>query len=113
MKSVASFARIIFQSALFFCIAVAIAQAQSQSTTGLIQGVVTDPDGASIAGARISIKNIDTGLVRDLTSDGAGDYRAPLLPLGNYTITVEADGFARLVREGIQLTIGQTLSLTM
>src|SRR5690606_7888464 len=52
-----------------------------------------------------------TGTSRTVTTDGAGVYRAPLLPLGTYQVTVEAPNFKRLVREGITLTTGQTASV--
>src|SRR5262249_16704785 len=79
------------------------AMPQSQATTGLIQGVITDSEGAVIAGASVTVKNVETGLERTINTDDAGRYRVPLLPLGNYTIAAEASGFAKLVREGIQL----------
>jgi hypothetical protein len=87
--------------------------AQSQALNGQIEGVVTDATGAAIPNASITIKNIETGSERQVTSDESGVYRAPLLPLGTYQVTVEAANFKRLVREGITLTTGQTATVDL
>jgi len=87
--------------------------AQSQALNGQIEGVVTDATGAAIPNASITIKNIETGSERQITSDESGVYRAPLLPLGNYQVTVEVANFKRLVREGITLTTGQTATVDL
>ncbi len=87
--------------------------AQSQALNGQIEGVVTDATGAAIPNASITIKNIETGSERQVTSDESGVYRAPLLPLGTYQVTVEVTNFKRLVREGITLTTGQTATVNL
>jgi hypothetical protein len=84
--------------------------AQSQATTGLIQGTVVDANGAVVAGASVSIKNTDTGFERSVSSNSDGFFSAPLLPLGKYKVTVSAKGFSNSVIES-NLTIGQTLNL--
>ncbi len=84
--------------------------AQSQATTGLIQGTVVDANGAVVAGASVSIKNSDTGFERSVSSNSDGFFTAPLLPLGKYKVTVSAKGFSNSVIES-NLTIGQTLNL--
>src|SRR5579875_1730703 len=71
----------------------ATGRAQATTATGSIQGVVTDPSGAVVAGARITILNKDTGQAIHLTTTSAGVYNSgPLLP-GSYTVRVEAQGF--------------------
>ncbi len=85
--------------------------AQSQATTGLIQGNVIDPNGAVVQGASVEVKNIETGFERIVTTNSDGFFSAPLLPLGKYRVTTDAKGFTKSVIEGIQLTVGQTLSL--
>src|ERR1700753_1869781 len=74
------------------------AHAQAISTNGgSIQGTVTDPNGAVIPGAQITIAKTDTGFSRMLKSHSAGFYSlGPLIP-GTYTITVTGPGFARTV----------------
>lgn len=87
--------------------------AQSQALNGQIEGVVTDAQGAAVPNAAITVRNIETGTERQITSDDSGVYRAPLLPLGTYRVTVEAPNFKRLVREGITLTAGQTATVDL
>ncbi|HQU82669.1 MAG TPA: carboxypeptidase regulatory-like domain-containing protein [Pyrinomonadaceae bacterium] len=85
--------------------------AQSQATTGLIQGTITDPNGAVISGASVNVKNTETGFERTVTSNSDGFFSAPLLPLGKYRVTVSASGFTNSVLENVQVSVGQTLSL--
>lgn len=85
--------------------------AQSQATTGLMQGTIYDQSGAVVPGATITIKNVDTGFERVVTSNADGVFTAPLLPLGMYKVTVSASGFADKIREDLKVTIGQTLAL--
>jgi Carboxypeptidase regulatory-like domain len=87
--------------------------AQSQALNGQIEGVVSDPNGAAIAGANVTALNIGTGAERTATTDSSGLYRFPLLPLGSYRVTVASQNFKRLVREGITLTAGQTATVDM
>jgi hypothetical protein len=87
--------------------------AQSQALNGQIEGTVTDPNGARIPNASITIVNIETGTTRTITTDDSGVYRAPLLPLGTYRVTAEAPNFKKLVREGITLTTGQTATVAL
>jgi len=94
--------------ALFLCLSVA---AQSQSTTGLIQGNVIDQAGAIVQGATVVVKNTETGFERTVTSNSDGFFSAPLLPLGRYQVTVESSGFSRTTLENVNLNIGETLSL--
>jgi hypothetical protein len=84
--------------------------AQSQSTTGLIQGTISDQNGAAVAGATVNIKNTDTGFERSLTSNSDGFFSAPLLPLGKYKVTASAKGFANSIFES-NLSVGQTLNI--
>ena len=84
------------------------ADAQSQASNGQIEGTVTDANGGAVANATVTVRNIETGTERQVISDDNGVYRVPLLPLGNYRVTVEAKNFKKLVREGITLTTGQT-----
>lgn len=84
---------------------------QSQSTTGLIQGTVVDPNGAVISGASVSARNIATGFERTVTSNSDGFFTAPLLPLGRYRVTTTAGGFASTILENVDVSVGQTLSL--
>ena len=64
-----------------------------QTFRGTILGVVTDSSGAAVPGATVTIKNVDTGLTRTVTTTDDGSYSAPELPIGNYSVTVEKSGF--------------------
>lgn len=87
------------------------AAAQSQSTTGTIQGTVIDANGAAVAGANVDIKNLDTNLSKTLTTDEGGRFVALTLPPGRYSVSVAKSGFATAVAETVELTVGQTLNL--
>ncbi len=99
----------------FFVTGVNRSYAQSQALNGQIEGIVTDANGAALPNAAITVRNIETGAERQITSDESGVYRAPLLPLGTYRITVELPNFKRLVRDGITVNTGQvaTVNLTL
>ena len=86
---------------------------QSQALNGQIEGTVTDTTGAIIPKASVTIRNIETGTTRLLTTDDSGVYRAPLLPLGTYRVTAEAPNFKKLVRDGITLTTGQIATVAL
>src|SRR6185503_8183525 len=100
-------------AALLLILMPALSTAQSQATTGVIEGTVSDPSGAPIAGATVLVKNTATNLERTLATDADGRFRALLLPLGPYRVTVSLTGFATLVREGIVLTVGQAANLAL
>jgi hypothetical protein len=85
--------------------------AQSQATTGVIEGTVVDPNGGVLPGATVTLKNTATGYEEILTTDRQGRFRGLLLPLGPYRITVALPGFGTAVREGLKLEVGQTISL--
>jgi len=77
----------------------------AQTTAGSIVGTVTDPSGAVVAGATITITNIGTNIAVKTTTDAAGDYVATPLEVGKYSVTIEATGFKRSVRPDIQVNV--------
>jgi hypothetical protein len=87
--------------------------AQSQANTGTIEGIVSDPSGRAVAAAQVTIINLGTNFTRALQSDAEGRFRGLLLPLGPYKVTVKAPNFGTLVREGLDLAVGQTISLSL
>ncbi|MDI1243645.1 MAG: carboxypeptidase regulatory-like domain-containing protein [bacterium] len=87
--------------------------AQSQSTTGTLQGTVIDPNGAVLSGASVTVRNVNTGFERTVTSNSDGFFTAPLLPLGTYRVSTSANGFSNSVLENVEVTIGNTLSLNI
>src|ERR1044072_2604800 len=89
------------------------ALAQTQITTGTIQGTVLDANGAALPGAAVELRNDGTNLVRNATTDELGRFVALQLPSGRYTITVTKQGFATLVVEKADLTVGQAMNLDL
>ncbi|HUY12916.1 MAG TPA: carboxypeptidase-like regulatory domain-containing protein [Terriglobia bacterium] len=75
--------------------------------TATIIGTVTDPSGAVIPNAKVTVSNPAKGYVRHLVADSAGLYQASALPIGDFVVTAEAPGFRKLVRSGIHLQVGQ------
>ncbi|HET7291533.1 MAG TPA: TonB-dependent receptor [Vicinamibacteria bacterium] len=99
----------------FALLALAVAagvHAQSQATTGVIQGTVEDASGAAVPGALVEAKNVNTNLTRSQTSSGDGRFVFLQLAPGRYTVTVSLTGFATLVQESVTLTVGQTVTLS-
>jgi len=83
----------------------------SQSPQASVSGVVRDSQGASILNAEVVALNPATKFRVAVRTNEAGFYSLQPLPIGNYTITVERDGFRKYVREGLTLTTGQALEL--
>jgi hypothetical protein len=77
-----------------------------QGTSASLTGQITDPSGAAVAGAVVTVTNIDTNFAPSVKTDGAGNYLVRPLPIGNYTLAIDAAGFARYVQKGIVLTVG-------
>ncbi|HLK48562.1 MAG TPA: carboxypeptidase-like regulatory domain-containing protein, partial [Bryobacteraceae bacterium] len=75
--------------------------------TASISGHVEDSSGASVSGATVTVKSLDTGAVRTTTTGDSGDYRISALPLGRQEVKIEKRGFESVVREGITLVVGQ------
>ncbi len=87
--------------------------ANAQVTGATLSGTVTDASGAAVPGAQISIKNVATGVTRDLVADSGGFFSAPNLLPGNYVATVKSAGFSTLIRSGLTLTVGAQQQLNM
>jgi hypothetical protein len=83
------------------------AYAAAQAVSGTILGSATDANGAALAGVKITITHTQTGLTRAITSDSDGEYVAPNLPPGAYTISAEMPGFKRLSLGNVQLNVDQ------
>ena len=82
---------------------------RGQSAQGTIVGVVSDPSGAAIAGATVTIKDLTTGLVHKTVTDKSGDYTVPGLNPGPYSVTAEASGFSQEAASNVTLEVEQTL----
>jgi hypothetical protein len=83
--------------------------ATAQTFRGTILGTVTDSTGASVAGAAVAVKNVNTGLSRTVSSSEDGTYTVPELPIGTYSVTVEKAGFKQAVVTGLQVEVSGQL----
>ncbi|HTR66293.1 MAG TPA: carboxypeptidase-like regulatory domain-containing protein [Terriglobales bacterium] len=88
-----------------------VACAWAQTPTGTIEGTVQDPQGASIAGASVTITNQATGVSKQVKSDASGRIQIPFLLPGTYKVTVEAAGF-RPVEQTVLVEVAQVRSLS-
>ena len=79
---------------------------QSQSINGTIRGQLTDASGAPVPSAAVTVKNLDTGYTRQLTTDNEGRYVAPNLPIGTYSLQAASTSFAPLTQTGIHVGAG-------
>ena len=91
----------------------AVIAAQSQATTGIIRGTVTDPAGTPVQGATVVLRETQTGFQRQVVSNERGVYVASLLPLGTYDVTARAVGFSETRRTGVRVGVGEVVNLNL
>ncbi len=89
--------------------------AHAQAVGAALSGLITDEHGGAVPGAAVSIKNLGTGVVREVSSNGDGFYSAPNLLPGTYEVRVAAQGFQTSVQKDVRLTVGaqQALNLSL
>src|SRR3984893_3670195 len=85
---------------------IGISRLAAQATTATILGAVTDSSRAIIAGAKIQVRNVETGRAQSTQSDAQGRFNVPDLAVGNYEVQASKDGFSNVVHKGITLTVG-------
>ena len=103
----------LFKLLTILALAIITATAFAQTTTAMLVGIVTDPSGAVIPNAKVTITDTNTGLAKTLTTNGEGQYFAAALPPSEYTITAEASGFQKLTKQGVRLEISQTAEVNL
>src|ERR1700744_3420777 len=86
--------------------AMPVAPLLAQLTSADIVGRVTDSSGAVVAGAKVTAENVDTHAARTVETNTSGEFVFTLLPIGNYTVEVKADGFKTFTEPGLQLASG-------
>ncbi len=79
--------------------------AAAQTFRGTILGTATDTSGAAVVGAKVTVRNVATGLVRETETTGDGSYAVPELPIGTYDVTVEKSGFQTSVTKGVTVEV--------
>src|SRR6266487_1737796 len=87
--------------------------AQAQATTGVIRGVVSDASGSVVAGARVTVTDVETRFQRTVVTNEKGVFVAPLLPLGTYEVTARGVGLGEKRQTGIVLRVGETVDLAL
>ena len=97
----------IFLQVLLVGVILSARMVSAQVANGTILGVVQDASGAVIPGVSVTVKNLDTGITRSVTTDEGGRYTVPNLTLGNYEVDGQLAGFQTEVRTGITITVGR------
>lgn len=99
-----------FVLALGLCLA-STAWGQAQITSGTVQGDVLDERGGSVAGATVEAKNLDTNFIQTETTNTDGHFVFLSLAPGHYTLTISMSGFATVLQQNVNLTVGQTINI--
>ena len=87
------------------------AMAIAQMQTGQVTGTVKDSSGSIIPGATVTVRNVDTGVIRTSSTNELGNYTVPLLDAGQYQLTVTKEGFHTAARDRIALHVADSLRL--
>src|SRR2546428_9384654 len=77
----------------------------AQTFRGTILGTVTDPSGAMVSGAKVTVRNVNTGLERSTQTSADGSYSVPELPIGTYTVTISQSGFQTSVTSSVPVDV--------
>jgi hypothetical protein len=99
-------------SAVFLILLTSLAPAYAQ-VTATISGQVQDSSGAGVADATVTVKSLETGTARSLTTDASGNFHVVSVPLGPQEVKAEKTGFKASVRTGINLDVGQEASVNL
>ena len=99
----------------FAAIAISIASANvsAQTTTGSIVGTVTDTSGATVGNAVVTVTNTDTGITNKTSTSASGEYVVTPLPVGHYSVAIEAPGFKKSVNAGITLNVQDRIGVNV
>ena len=97
-------------SVIAFCLVLRGVTCMAQMDQGTISGTVTDPSGAVVPDAKVTLTENDTGLVLQSTANKDGGYVFSPVKIGNYTVTASAPGFSTASLPGLVLTLNQRLS---
>ncbi|MGB0033936.1 MAG: TonB-dependent receptor [Candidatus Acidiferrales bacterium] len=92
-------------AALLVVLTLGVTSSHAQTFRGTILGTVTDSTGASVVGAKITVRNVDTGIERTTQTNEAGEYNVPELPVGTYKVTIESQGFQAAVTTDVKVGV--------
>jgi hypothetical protein len=84
---------------------------QGQYTTSTLGVTLADPSGAAVAGATVTVRNLDTGFQKTADTSNDGTFTFAALPVGNYELTAEKPGFSKFLQTGITLTVDHPVSI--
>src|SRR5262249_28251377 len=84
---------------------------KGQVDRATVNGTVTDPSGAAIAGVKVNALSSESGKVREVVTNALGIYVLPALPAGHYIVTFSSEGFKEMRYESVLLLVGQTVTL--
>lgn len=96
---------------LYLALLIFVCCLPAQEFRATITGTVTDPQGSTIPNARVEAVNLATQVANEARTNESGVYVIPFLPVGNYSVTVTADGFKRAARSSIELRVGDRINL--
>ncbi|MFZ0806818.1 MAG: carboxypeptidase-like regulatory domain-containing protein, partial [Candidatus Sulfotelmatobacter sp.] len=85
----------------------------AQKDAGTIVGLVRDPTGAVVAGAKVIVEDVDRGVQMTLSTSGEGEYVASPLHVGRYKVTVEKAGFKKAISEVVELNVQDRVAINM
>lgn len=94
--------------ATFLCIAGVSFMLPAQQTTATVTGTATDPSGSALPKVHVTIRNVQTNVVREVETDSTGNYSVPFLPAGRFALKATAPGFKTHQVEEFDLQVGQT-----
>src|SRR5580704_7596764 len=99
---------------LFACLLLlSLAHPVQAQVTASIKGIVTDASGAAVPSAAVRVKNLETGAIRNTSTDDAGRYLVLALPVGEYEVRVSKQNFQDSTHTGIHLVVGQEATVNV
>src|SRR5688572_13424992 len=109
MKSQPRFLFAVFTAFMFaLCATFSVS---AQEFRGTITGTVTDPNGAVVPGAKVTVKNTATNVTTNATSGESGGYAVPFLVPGTYSVSVVGDGFKTSTRENVEVKVDDRIAV--
>ena len=93
---------------ILLCASSAFAQVSAS-----LSGTITDPKGAAVVGASVTVRSVGTGAARRSSTDGEGRYRVFSLPVGEYEVRAQKKGFAEAIHTGINLVVGEDATVDL
>ena len=105
--------RLFCVSSLPLLIVITVVSSTAQVDRGGIVGVVTDPAGAVVAGAQVTVTSLETNQSTTVATDDQGNYAVKLLRIGMYSVSVEKAGFQKAVEASVDVGVNQTVRVDL